>query len=477
VSLPDSLHLSPGVASALERLGWDADQPLLREAAPTAARGHNLVLVVPPAPAYGVPGLAGLLSRLESGNRALVLAPPAQIAEWAATVHEVSRGTGLRVEAAQGAARAGRRLRDDEVDVLIATPATALALHRQSSLDTDRLSAVMLAWPEGWEEAEALTVLMADLRKDVQRILLVESLERAGELIERYARRALTVGARPAESPAPASVGPVRVAAVAWERRAAALADLVELLDPASLVVWSVDRSRQGEIERAVGPAAPGVTITAGDAPRAALIVAFDPPTPERLAQLASAGDVVLLMPPGTEHYLERIAAPRRPLRLPGLLDSVTTEASARRAAVARAIETARPEAALAVLAPLFERYDAGAVAAALYDLWTSAPSAAPPPAPEVAATSKIFVGIGKKDGATVNDLVAVLTKEVRVERTRIGRVELKDAYMLVEIPAQDAERIAGALNGTTIRRKRVTARVDRGPARPSRPARPARRG
>jgi hypothetical protein len=182
-------------------------------------------------------------------------------------------------------------------------------------------------------------------------------------------------------------------------------------------------------------------------------------------------------MPPGTEHYLERIAAPRRPLRLPGLLDSVTTDASARRAAVARAIETARPEAALAVLAPLFERYDAGAVAAALYDLWTSAPSAATTPAPEVPATSKIFVGIGKKDGATVNDLVAVLTKEVRVERTRIGRVELKDAYMLVEIPTQDAERIAGALNGTTIRRKRVTARVDRGPARPSRPARPARRG
>jgi hypothetical protein len=36
-----------------------------------------------------------------------------------------------------------------------------------------------------------------------------------------------------------------------------------------------------------------------------------------------------------------------------------------------------------------------------------------------------------------------------------------------VELPAQDAERVASALNGTTIRRRRVTARVDRGtPAR-----------
>ena len=32
--LPDSLHLSPSVGAAVEHLGWQADQPLLREAAP-----------------------------------------------------------------------------------------------------------------------------------------------------------------------------------------------------------------------------------------------------------------------------------------------------------------------------------------------------------------------------------------------------------------------------------------------------------
>jgi len=476
VPLPDALHLSPTVAAALERLGWGADHPLLRDAAPTAARGHNLVMVVPPAPAYGVPALAGIVSRLGKGDRALLLAPSAQVQEWAATAHEVARGSGLRIEAAQGTARAARRLRAGEVDLLIASPAAALDLHRRSTLGADRLVAVLLAWPEGWEDGEALIQLMADVGKEVQRVLLHESLDRAGELVERYARRALTVGAPPAETPALAPAGPVRVAGVSWERRPAALADLLELLDPASLAVWAVDRTRIGEIERAVGAGAPGVTVTSGDAPRAALVVAFDPPTPERLGQLVSAGEVVLLMPPGTERYLERIASPRRPIRLPGLLDTLTSEAGVRRAAIAKAIECGRPDAALSVLAPLFERYDPGAVAAALYDLWTSSPQAVGAPAPESPATSKIFVGIGKKDGATVNDLVAVLTKEVRVDRTRIGRVELKDAYALVEIPAQEAERIAGALNGTTIRRKRVTARVDRGPARPARPTRPARR-
>jgi ATP-dependent RNA helicase DeaD len=98
----------------------------------------------------------------------------------------------------------------------------------------------------------------------------------------------------------------------------------------------------------------------------------------------------------------------------------------------------------------------------------------APPPVPDIPATARVFVGIGKKDGATVNDIVAVLTKEVRVERGKIGRVELRDAFALVELPAQDAERVAGALNGTTIRRRRVTARVDRG-APTARGAPPAR--
>jgi ATP-dependent RNA helicase DeaD len=93
------------------------------------------------------------------------------------------------------------------------------------------------------------------------------------------------------------------------------------------------------------------------------------------------------------------------------------------------------------------------------------------------AGTAKIYVGVGKKDGATVNDLVAVLTKEVRVERGKIGRVELRDSYALVELPAPEAEGIARALTGSTIRRKRVTARVDRGSAKPTRGSRPPRRG
>ena len=472
----EDLHLAPPIAGALERLGWAPDDPALREAAPTAVRGHNLVLVAPPAPAYSVPALAGMLSRLGQGRRGLLLAADAHLAEWGSLAAALN-GEGLRIQLARGTGRATRRLKAGEVDLLLAAPETALALLQRSALGPESVSAVVLAWPESWEDGESLAPLMQDLDKEAQRIVLTSSPAGAADLVERYARRALTIGAPPAEQTPPAPAGPVRTVAVPWERRAAALADLVEVMDPASVVVWTVDRSRHGDIGRALPPGDPAVRVVIGEPPRAAAVVAFDLPTPERLRQMLAAGEVVLLVPPGTERYVERIASPRRPLRLPDAAEAAASEAGARRGIVARAIQERKGDAAMLTLAPLFERHDPATVAAALFDLWTTAPAAATtPPPPEVPATARIYVGVGRKDGATVNDLVAVLTKEVRVDRAKIGRVELRDAYALVELPAQEAEGIARALSGATIRRKRVTARVDRGPAQPARAARPPRR-
>jgi hypothetical protein len=49
------------------------------------------------------------------------------------------------------------------------------------------------------------------------------------------------------------------------------------------------------------------------------------------------------------------------------------------------------------------------------------------------------------------------------MDRTRIGKIEVREVYCLVEVPAEEAEEIARRMNGMTIRRRRVTARVDRG--------------
>jgi ATP-dependent RNA helicase DeaD len=341
----------------------------------------------------------------------------------------------------------------------------------------------VLAWPESWADEDAITPLMQDLPKETQRVIYTAAADRVDAFVERYARRA-----SPARAPGleQGPTGPVRTVSASWSRRVAAVAEVVEMLDPASMVIWTVDRSYHDAIAQAVGLSEPELRLATGDAPKAETILAFDLPTGARLQQLAEAGEVVMLIPPGTESYAARIAKPQRALALPGVVDAVTSRASEQRATIVRTLEAGTSDRAILTLAPLFERHDPTAVAAALFELWsrsgeTATPSPAAAPVMQSSATAKIYVGVGKKDGATANDLVAVLTKELRVNRENIGRIELRDAYSLVEIPAGDAERIALALNGVTIRRRRVTARVDRGPSRPPRRegspgGRPARR-
>src|SRR5690606_35289261 len=209
----EELHVSGAVSGALETLGWRADSPMARDAAPTAARGHNLVLVTPPAAAYAGPALAGVVSRLADGGRGLLLCPAAEMAEWAGLVQSLAAGTTLRVQAAQGTARALRRLRAAELDLLVCTPETALALQQRAALKLDTVTAVVFAWPERWHES-VMTPLMQDLAKDAQRIVVTAAADRGAELVERYARKALTVGAPPAETAAPAPAGPVRTVTV-----------------------------------------------------------------------------------------------------------------------------------------------------------------------------------------------------------------------------------------------------------------------
>jgi ATP-dependent RNA helicase DeaD len=418
-----------------------------------------------------------MLSRMEPGKPALVVAPPEQLDEWGVLISDLVRDASLRVQVARGAARAMRRLKAEPLDVVVTTLETALLLIARSALRIDAVGALLLAWPESLPDDDGMMPLMQDLSRDAQRIVFTSDPGRVAGAADRYARKALTIGVPPAPV---APAGPVRTVSTSWSGRVRALADVIELLDPASLVIWTADRGHHEAMLPLIS-IQPDLQVVVGNAPPAEMIVAFDLPTPDQLRQLAEAGEVVLLVPAGTESYVQHAASPRRPLQLPGPVEAARSAEATQRATIQKVLETNDGGRALLTLAPLFERYDATTVAAALFELWRGAApgTEATPAAAEASGTAKVYVGAGKKDGVTANDLVAVLTKELRFDRTRIGRIELRDAYSLVELPAQDAERLAGQLNGTTIRRKRVTARVDRGPTRPGgteRGGRPARR-
>jgi hypothetical protein len=432
---------------------------------PSLSRSQNLLVIAPPAPSYAGAILGRLAEQLEAeGSLVLVLAPPASLGEWSALLPSLPSGT--RALVASGVRQATRSLKAPPgPNVIIASPLTAVALREKSVLDPSRISAVLAAWPEVWEDAEILTVVLQDVARDAARAILTSDAGAIQGVVERHAWRPATSG----ETGLPAMpAGPVRTVPVAWGRRIAAVQELIERLDPSSLAVWTAGDSHHGELRTAVAGAGIPVTISSGDIAPADQVLAFDPPTAADLARLLGAGNVTLLVPPGTEAWISRIAAPRTPLLVSATLDATDADLARRRATIDRAVRDAALWPGMLALGPLFERHDPASVAAALYGLWAAEPrkQSSPAEGPEPGATVKIWVGAGKRDQIAVSDIVGMLTNEVRIDRGSIGKVDLRESFSLIEVPAAAAERIASAIGGRTLRGRRLTARVDRkGPA------------
>lgn len=465
------LHLTGALGAALESLGYRADAAEVRDVVPTAARGHNLVLVAPPSAVHSVPALAGAVAHAAAdgeGFRLLVLAPESGIAGFRRAILPFAEAAGLRLHAGSTPARAARRLRDGSADVLITTPDNALALLERSALKGTALRTLFLAWPEQFAEVDALAPLMGEVPKDTQRIIHTAAPEQVTELVERYARRAHTVGVDSNAVPVTPLPGTVRTVIVAESGRDEALRAVVEMLDPETINVWAADEGACADAAGALTAVGAIATVSTGDAAAGGLVIAYDLPTRPRLEQLMTAGEVVALVPPHAEPWFAGLVRTRRPLRLNDVLDKAQGEAARRRGLVSARIEGGVAPGALFALAPLFERYDGAAVAGALYELWCAAGTAQPAvaAAPVVMPASevgKMWVGVGSIDGVTPNDLVAALVKDLKFERSRIGKIEIREKFSLVELPATDVESVAAGLTGKSVRKRRVVARADRG--------------
>ena len=116
-------------------------------------------------------------------------------------IEAVSEGQPVRIAVA-GEQRDPAR-RTASAHVLIASPASALELHTRSALKADEFIAVLFAWPESWNDDEAITALLQDIPRDAQRVVLStrRDADGADSLVERYARKALSGPTRRADGP------------------------------------------------------------------------------------------------------------------------------------------------------------------------------------------------------------------------------------------------------------------------------------
>jgi ATP-dependent RNA helicase DeaD len=244
-----------------------------------------------------------------------------------------------------------------------------------------------------------------------------------------------------------APVGPARYAVGPRSRHPALLQQALDLLDPKQPLVWE------------------GGACDAGDAPDAVFCLRL--PTREEFATLSqrARGEPIIFLNATQLPYLRSIAAPLAPARLPAAADAAQGRAQTIRARITQLLETRQPDGELTMLAPLFERFDPAEVAAALLAILGdegrgTGEGVAPISTPS--GPVRVFVNVGTKDRASAKDLVGALIKEVKVDKSDIGRIDVRETFSVVDVAAGVADRVVRDLSGVTIRGRRVMARLDR---------------
>jgi hypothetical protein len=421
------------------------DRVTAADAKAALERGRPVVLVRPPAveQASDLWEMVGPVTPGRGpgiGPAVLVICgDDASAADWA-----TAAPSGIHVHAVTGLARTAKLLTQRVVQVLAGGVKDLAALLQRSALKLGSVSTVVIAWPEtliAGDHAATLDALLGEVR-DARRIVLSWNPAVLADFLERHARRAEVVGP-PGVGESGAPLPPVcraRFAIVPSFRRSVAVQETLDALGATRPFVWN------------------GTPIAPPSEPPDA-VVCTTLPTRDELAALARMADPVLLLSASQVSYARSVAT-LTALALPSQADRARDRVESLREQVAQRLAAGTVDAELALLDPLFQRFDPAEVAAAL--LAISAVGDGAPEKPGEAERVKIFVNVGKKDHASAKDLVGALIREAGLAKSDIGRIEVRDSFSLVELAAPSAQQAVQKLAGTTIRGRRVAPRLDR---------------
>ena len=482
-------------------------------------RGRHLALIAAEgaglARLYGAAAARDLAAGKGPGGRAFVLTASVERARRCAVgMYEITRAAGhdVVVVAPGGAPDAAAR-----ASILVGPPGPLLEAVRKGDVSAMALFTLVLddvrALAPAWEAVEA--VLQAS-GEEARRIAATHARDAAfDELIARRLPRARRwpneLFAEPradATDAGGAATAPVGVASRATRQgRLARLVDLLhEIAGAGAATAVSVETAPAAVADVRAALATAGFDVAgpgAADAPvrvggwgevdAAAHAVAFElPSTPAPLARAAAtAARCYAIVDPLRERQFEltaqRAGLPVAPLGEPldaALLDDI----AAFRARVSEALEQQDPASGALLLAPLIEEHGAARVAGALAGLLRGADRAHPAPQPgqppatrDARAASRpdtradahvrratrptwtrVFVGVGKRDGAGPGDLVGAITGETPAAGGQIGRIEVRHNFSLVDVDSLVADEVVRCLDGRRIKGRDVVARLDR---------------
>lgn len=501
------LGLSPELVDLLAAEGIDFPTPVQEDAIPVIRRGNNLVLRAGPGSgilvAYGV----ALLDRLEPegpGPLALVATPTR---ERAAALAESLARLARYSETLVASLDRGWAV-PERAHVLFATPGDFMDAVRGSRIKLEGVEALVvdgaagLRDPGGIDELETLVEVVPS---SCQRVLVSLPLtDEAEAFAEQHMRRAVRVppdsGSQDDRAPRRGEVG-YRV--VGEPREAAAIGSVARLLEAGhrhvAVFLSSEDRAADlgdhltlhGFRAGAPGDESPPVWLAVDDLALRRRLQEMDdsssvatlsvdvPHGPDSLDRRHGAGgeSVVLTLSREVPH-LKEIArtsgyglVPAPEPATPG----IARELEELRSRIRRGLADESLAPWHLVLEPLFEEHAPAEVASALAavlhrrsrDAGTEpsgpAGTGTPPGAARERAWVRLFLSVGKKDGVGPGDLLGAVTGEARIEGARVGKIEIRDSYSLVEVDQKVAGTVIEALNGVTIKGRSVRADYDRG--------------
>lgn len=507
----------------------------------TLRRGGNLIARASSGAgktlAYGL----GILDRLaeeaaegdgEEGPRALVLtATPGEARRVALRLAPFAQATGTSVSALGS----GWGIPAGEVGMLVAAAADAMEAIRLSTVKLDSLRSLVIDGASeiqnlgAWSDVDAILDLIP---RDAQRVLLTaEWKDEIEDIADRRIKKALRYPAGRSDGAAAKDATDATLAyvVVGSDGKLELLAAQLRNREAGGAPPVIFTRSDERTAELAEQLAARGFLVGAPGDEEADLILAesgitradlldeadeigqtisFDVPADVGTLKARHEGDAsaVVMVHPRQVNHLRQIAreagfeAESAPL--PSDTTAVSRALRAFRGDVARAIREEDLTAQMLILEPLLDEFSAIEVAAALAAMvrakrpLTPVPAApettasaepqtqapgiekSPAPGPAPVTWTRLYVGVGSKEEVKPGDLVGALAGEADIPGSKIGKIEIRESFSVVEVEAAVAEKVIRAVNGTTIKGRSVRVDYDRGgPARRPGPGRGGARG
>jgi ATP-dependent RNA helicase DeaD len=458
------------------------------------------------------------------GTRALILSATPEAAERAALeLVPFAQAAGLTVAASGGGW--GTRSESADVlvatpgEVMEAVRTSAVKLEALEAVVID--GAAEIESLGGWE---ALETLFDHVPRDAQRIIITsEMTDVVEDLAGRRVKRAIRYPSAPADpasmEPTPAPTATVGYVPVGPRDKVDVVARLLGggRGDTAPVLYCRTDE-RAAQLAEALSlrgflvsdaedPDADAVVLGSSsddedepDLP-SGQVISYDVPADEETLRARHGGDdpgFVLVEPRELVHLRDiarRAGFFAQPAGIAGE-ESVSGSVELRtfRGELRRALREEDLAAQMLILEPLFEDFTPTEIAAAASALLrrkrpsVSAADAMPAaaaaarerpeprttssmrPAPgghadgggAPAAFTRLFISLGERDGVRANDLVGAIAGEANIPGSAIGKIEIRDTFSIVEVPADAGGKVISALNGTTIRNRSVRVDYDR---------------